>query len=271
MKKLHLILCICVSFVSLSQNIEDFELRSGGYDEKLNFNLHLVRTSFSNEKAPFPEDHIIKGTSINFSGSREKYELGKASILYENKAIGDFLAVLFSKDLSKTRRQSTVTNGYLGHYERTWALNESKSYALNLGFHHADYINVFVYQQNTPIGNNGFSQNNLNGFGNVDPTGYYITAGPTLKFSYRISKFILQLKNSMSIPYGRVSSGGSLPKKYVEDPNFKNPYYYNVRLEALSSIGLYVRLEYLKLINRIEDPVWEAQMNRFDILFGYRF
>lgn len=251
MKHLLTFALISFSLLSYSQEITDFEWFGRDYEGEWYLGLGFTGMNFSNNKAPFPDEHKSNANSIRWGMQYINYSVGEPRVYYQYKLLEYILPIAIDEistgNSTNTQQQSFITSGFLGWWSVLWNLNEPEKYQFAVGFNLNDHI---------------LSTNYLTG--KQEPQGYYLTAGPSASFTYSINSLLMvEYLSTLSIPLLK-----SEEKDISNKVDYKNPYFLNNKIELITSKGLFGGLELSNIINRGNLPN-NTKMTQWYI--GFRF
>lgn len=257
-----LLLLLTSPLFGLSQNLEDFKYFQQNANNKVFFGASLSHSNLSNNAAPFPENHIIKGLSAKIDMRKLNFNKAGKKFTYQHKLLADVFLIVRNQvigDGSKYHRQlgSSITNGLIGWYSQYWNIVSKDKFAAAIGFNLNDYFLSSTYNIDSTGGIT---------FKTYEPQGYWFAAGPSVSFDFAVTEYLnVNVSSSYSMGYWRavgLSWGDA-----EEDDDYPNPHFYHFNLEILSKFGAFVGVDYQMLVNRGHRP---NNSKRLDFLFGMR-
>lgn len=265
MKKIITLLVLALTTnIIIAQDIDEFSWFGDDYEDQLFFSLGFNNITITNNEAPNSAAHKLVGNTIKFDVKKTNFELGGPSWYYESKLLGDILyfgAQAF-KDPDKIYQEenTTLSSGLLGWVTGLWNITEPKQYQIAVGMSFKDFNLFSAYPEDESKAYANPSNNTM-----LEPAGNYYTIGPSLGAKYNVANIVLvEFRADLSIPFGKVDPSVN---SYIEDKDFKNPYFMNYVLEVNSSKGLFVGFETLGLLERTKA---KNNAKRKELFVGFR-
>lgn len=251
-------------FSGLSQSLNDFTYLNEKYGaDELYIGLNPTYTFVSNNAAPYPERHQLRGFSGDISMRKVNFQRGKINWNWQHKMFVDvFLLIgeaLTGDPNAIYRNESTgLTCGVTGWLDFTWALNHPNGrFQVSLGVNHHDYFYGSTYTVDT------ISQGQWASF---DPQGYFFAAGPVVKFNFLMSEWLmLECSNAYSFSYWKALD---LTYATYPDADYPLPHFGQIDAEFQTKWGLFAGMNYNWIINRGNIP---SAGKRLDLIAGFRF
>tara|TARA_R110002049_G_scaffold309196_1_gene518436 strand:- start:1453 stop:2262 length:810 start_codon:yes stop_codon:yes gene_type:complete len=250
------------SFTAQSQSLSDFKWFKKKYENKVFLGFGYNNVSITNNDAPNPENHELKGGTLRIDVSHTNFEKGGARINYTNKLGGDL--ILFASEIISGKgdifqtEQSTLSSGLIGWLTFTWNITEARNYQVALGAHIGDYFLTSAYPEDETKPFNKNSNSIV-----LEPNGNYYGAGPSAIVNVLLTKnLLLEYRTHLTIPAFRLES-----LYLVSDGNYKNPYFMNNNLELITSKGFYGGADLSNIINRGNLP---NNTKRFELYVGFK-
>lgn len=265
MRKYILILfSLFVNSQLYSQRIEDFKYFGKPYKDEFYLNMAVSRVMISNDAAPNPQNHQLKGTTLKLNARSTNFAAGGFNMYVDHKLLGDlawWLGRFFKGDESIFEtEESGLSSGLLGWYSFLVNLNKPNRVQFGLGLNAKDFFLTSAYPKDVrqPYAN---PSNRII----LEPSGNYYAAGPSVGVRYNLLNAVLiEYKGDLSIPFAKLDPGDGFKK----DPDFKNPYFINHVLELTSSKGFYLGFESTYFLERTKA---NNSTKRNEIYLGFRF
>lgn len=259
-------LFIVNSISTKAQEIKDFKWFKKSYNNQVFLGLGYNQISISNNEAPNPENHKLKGGTIRIDVALANFDKGGTRINYTNKLAGDLIlyaSQLLNDDTDNASiyqtEQSTLSTGLIGWLTSTWNITEAKKYQVALGIHIGDYFLTAAYPEDETKPFNKNSNSIVQ-----EPNGNYYGGGPSAIVNVILTKnLLLEYRTHLTIPAFRLES-----LYLVTDDNYKNPYFMNNNLELITSKGFYGGADLTNIINRGSLP---NNTKRFELYVGFKF
>lgn len=262
LSSLFILLVVLVNSVK-SQDIDEFQWFGDDYEDELYLGLGISGISLSNNEAPNPNNHKLSGLVFRIDMRKTNFEKGGLQVHFENKLLGDLVhnLVKISKgegDIYENE-SSGLTTGLLGWWSFLINLTEPNKYQISAGVNLNDYFLTAAYPEDISK-----PYSNVNNSITQEPNGYYFGMGPAASFTYSVNSLLmLQYHTALSIPYFRVEA-----EDLVESPGgYKMPYFFNHKIEAITSKGFFGGLELSNIMNRGNLP---NSTVRKEWYFGFR-
>ena len=266
MRKLLYFISISIFTITngLAQDVGEFKWFGDYYEDEMFISLGANKISVTNSDIFNSENHKISGTTIKLDVKQFNFEKGARSWSYESKLLGDviwFGAKAFKDpDEIYADEETALTSGFIGWYTTTWNITEARVYQISVGANIKDF-NLLMTEpkdKNKPFSNPGNIVIN-------EPAGNYYTIGPSIAARYNLfNKIMFEYHSDLSIPFGKLESSSN---NFIEDKDFKNPYFINHVIELVSSKGLFVGYEYLSIIQRTKRDINPV---RNELFIGFR-
>lgn len=251
------------SISSNAQEIKDFKWFKKNYNDQVFLGFGYNQISISNNEAPNPENHKLKGGTLRIDVALANFDKGGVRINYTNKLAGDLIlyaSQLLNDDASIFQtEQSTLSSGLIGWLTSTWNITEANKYQVALGVHIGDYFLTSAYPEDETKPFNKNSNTIVQ-----EPNGNYYGAGPSAIVDVLLTKnLLLEYRSHLTIPAFRLES-----LYLVSDGNYKNPYFMYNNLELITSKGFYGGADLTNIINRGNLP---NNTKRFELYVGFKF
>jgi hypothetical protein len=186
----------------------------------------------------------IGGNTANINLRYANAEKGKGSWHYDNPTLSDFIWLVanIKKDV-----QGSYGAGFLGWMQTYYNVIATDKFILAPGFSIADYI----YATKRPEGV-------------LEPNGYYLHLGPSIKTSYLINKD-LWVDGFTTIDMGVLKGKPKGANQSID--NYPNPIFVTVAATVYHSSRFYLTARYNQIIDR---GINKDKANRLDVSLGYQ-
>lgn len=247
-----------------SQRIEDFKYFGKAYKDEFYLNMAVSRVMITNDAAPNPQNHELKGITLKLNARSTNFNAGGFNMYVDHKLIGDlawWVGRFFSgKESIWQSEESGISSGLLGWYSFLINLNKPNKIQFGLGLNVKDFFLTSAYPEDIRFPYANPSNNII-----LEPSGNYYTGGPSAGVRYNLLNAVLiEYKGDLSIPFAKLDPGDGFKK----DPDFKDPYFINHVLEFTSSKGFYLGLESTYFLERTKA---NNSTKRNEIYLGFRF
>ena len=260
MKYFSVFFFLFIGLTSMGQPV--FKYLGDDYTGEMYLGTSATYSFLSNNEAPNPELHKLKGFSAKVDLRSTPWELGTVKYFMQYKLLGDLALIVdnqINDDGSAYYRQvsSSITNGLLGWHSFGWTFISNPRMSIALGANINDYFFGATYKVDSlPQSGN---------LASPEPQGYYFAAGPSVLADIKLNNYLLlHLHGAYSFSYWRAVS-----LSYAsEDDSYPKPHFYQITTELMSPWGVFLGMDYNTLVNRGDLP---NNTRRLDFQLGFRW
>jgi hypothetical protein len=249
MKTKSWILGFCL-LVPVMLQAQDFE----GLQDKNNVNVFLKRRMnifirYTSLGGKYTKTY--DGFTANFSYRNEGAGKGEFSYNFENPVIGDLLWAILHGGVNNSNEQA-FSAGFIGWHKFHWNVVAGNRILIAPGFSFGDYI---------------FGSERIGVSPNVlEPNGYYLSAGPSLKANYVATKNIwFDCIVGTDFSFAKKDNTNA---NYQTVDGYPKPRFFQFTINAYHTSRFNGGLRYAQAIDKGDN---KDKATRLDISFGYLF
>ena len=239
--------CALTSILIQAQDFEGLNDKRGvNVFERRRTNIFLRYTSVGGKYTT-----AVGGITANFSYRIERSGKGEFSYNLENPIIGDLIWSILNGGVNNANEQA-FSGGIMGWHKFHWNLVATKRLLIAPGFSFGDYI---------------YGSERVGSAPNVlEPNGYYITAGPSLKANYVATKSLwLDCVVGVDFSFAKLNSSGA---RYQSIDGYPKPAFAQIAVNVHHTSRFCGGIRLAQAIDRGSN---NDSATRLDISCGYLF
>ncbi len=249
-------LAVLISISCKAQLSEDM------YSEETVFGLTLSRTSIGNSSvdASNPKRNYDPYISIGIDMIHHAYEKGQFRFFISSKVLTTDLIHSIVNLIEDTSREGEVNmTGFLWS-KFGYNVFATDNLCIGVGASFSDYIiDLPKWRPTINIANAIYEE----------PTGYHLTAGPSLFLDYAIGSIVINSISSYNLgfAYYPIKSEATGDRSIDTIENYDTPHFFSTGLYVNhTNTGLYLSLEYTKMI---DNGIIQNNLSRKEIAIGW--